>query len=693
MSTPLRHVRNIGLSAHIDAGKTTTTERILFYTGVSHRMGEVHDGDTVMDWMEQEQERGITITAAATTCYWKEHQINIIDTPGHVDFTVEVERCLRVLDGAVIIFCGVGGVEPQSETVWRQADHYHVPRLCFVNKMDRPGADFLRVVEMIGARLQAHAVPLQLPIGAESDFKGVVDLIRQVAIYYDEETLGSKFEEREIPEDMVAEVEEHRNRLVEIAAEQDEELLERYLDTGELSEREIMESLRDATLRCELFPVLCGTAFRNKGIQPLLDTVINLLPSPLDVPPVTGMGGKRLDRQLERKADPAEPLTALVFKIMSDPFVGQLTYVRVYSGQLKNNQMVFNPRTGKKERMGRILRMRANKREELDQIAAGDIAGLVGLKESFTGDTLCDKANPIVLESIEFPEPVIRVAIEPRTKEDADKMITALAKLAVEDPTFQASSDPETGQQIISGMGELHLDIIVERLKREFKVNANIGKPQVAYRETITMPATSEFLHEKQTGGHGQYARVVLEMAPLPAGRGFFFENGVKGGEIPKEFIPAAQAGVEQALKNGVLGGYPMLDVKVRLTGGEFHEVDSSDLAFQIAATRAFKEGCMKAAPVLLEPIMSLEVVTPEEYTGEVISDMNARHGQIKGMTGHIAGIQVVSASVPLAAMFGYATSLRSLTQGRATYSMEFDHYEPTSLREQERLVGKFIGA
>lgn len=678
----LDKVRNIGIMAHIDAGKTTTTERILFYTGKTHKLGEVHEGTATMDWMVQEQERGITIASAATTCYWKGHKINIIDTPGHVDFTVEVERSLRILDGAVAVFSAKEGVEPQSETVWRQADKYHVPRIAYVNKMDVIGADFFNVIDMIRERLGANPVAIQIPIGKEDTFRGIVDLIKMEAIIYKDD-LGTVMDETEIPEDLKPLAEEYREKLLEAIAEVDETIMEKYLEGEEITEEEIHAALRKGTINGELVPVVCGSSYKNKGVQPLLDAIVNYLPSPLDLPPVKGMsidGGE----ELERKPDDNEPFSALAFKIMADPYVGKLAFFRVYSGTLKAGSYVLNSTKGKKERIGRILRMHANHREEIDAVYTGDIAAAVGLKDTTTGDTLCDENHPILLESMDFPEPVISVAIEPKTKAAQEKMSIALSKLAEEDPTFKTYTDQETGQTIIAGMGELHLEIIVDRLRREFNVECNVGKPQVAYKETITKPVRVEGKFIRQSGGRGQYGHVWLEMEPAPRGEGYIFENRIVGGVIPKEFIPAVDAGIQEAMQNGVLGGYPVIDVKVALVDGSYHEVDSSDMAFKIAGSIAFREGMKKADPVLLEPIMKVEVVVPEEYMGDVIGDLNARRGKVEGMETR-SGARVIRAFVPLAEMFGYATDLRSKTQGRGTYTMQFHHYEevPKNIAEQ----------
>ncbi|KHO63434.1 elongation factor G [Thermoanaerobacter sp. YS13] len=678
----LDKVRNIGIMAHIDAGKTTTTERILFYTGKVHKLGEVHEGTATMDWMVQEQERGITITSAATTCYWKGHKINIIDTPGHVDFTVEVERSLRILDGAVAVFSAKEGVEPQSETVWRQADKYHVPRIAYVNKMDIIGADFFNVIKMIKERLGANPVAIQIPIGKEDTFRGIVDLIKMEAIIY-EDDLGTVMDETEIPEDLKDLAEEYREKLLEAVSEQDETILEKYLEGKEITEEEIHKALRKGTINGELVPVVCGSSYKNKGIQPMLDAIVRYLPSPIDLPPVKGMA-LNTGEEIERKADDSEPFSALAFKIMADPYVGKLAFFRVYSGTLNAGSYVLNSTKGKKERIGRILRMHANHREEIDAVYTGDIVAAVGLKDTTTGDTLCDENHPILLESMDFPEPVISVAIEPKTKAAQEKMTMALLKLAEEDPTFKTYTDQETGQTIIAGMGELHLEIIVDRLRREFNVDCNVGKPQVAYKETITKPVKIEGKFIRQSGGRGQYGHVWLEMEPAPRGEGYTFENRIVGGVIPKEYIPAVDAGVQEAMQNGVLGGYPVIDVKVALVDGSYHEVDSSDMAFKIAGSIAFKEGMKKANPVLLEPIMKVEVVVPEEYMGDIIGDINSRRGRVEGMEAR-AGAQVIRAFVPLAEMFGYATDLRSKTQGRGTYTMQFHHYEevPKNITDQ----------
>ena len=680
--------------AHIDAGKTTTTERILFYTGISHKLGEVHDGNAVMDWMEQEQERGITITSAATTCFWsgmrqdyEEHRINIIDTPGHVDFTIEVERSLRVLDGAVAVFCGVGGVEPQSETVWRQADTYHVPRLAFINKMDRTGADFFRVVEQISDRLGSNALPLQIPIGAEDSFSGVVDLIRMKAVYWDMSTMGAQFEEHEVPVELVAQCVEYREKLIEAAAESSEQLMDKYLEAGVLSDAEIKAGLRARTIANELVLVTCGSAFKNKGVQTLLDAVIDYMPNPTEVPAIRGLLEDG-ETETTRKSSDDESFSALGFKIMTDPYVGQLVFFRVYSGILKTGDTVYNPVKDKKERIGRILQMHANSRNELNEVRAGDIAAAVGLKNITTGDTLCDPANVITLERMEFPEPVISQAVEPKTKNDQEKLGVALGKLSQEDPSFRVFTDDESGQTIISGMGELHLEIIIDRLRREFSVDANIGKPQVAYRETLNRTVEQEHKHAKQTGGRGQYGHVCLRIEPQKKGDGFEFVNAIKGGVVPREYIPAVEKGVIEAMGSGVIAGYPVIDVKVTLYDGSYHDVDSSEHAFKAAAMQGFRGGCLKADPTLLEPIMRVEVVTPEEYMGSVTGDLNSRRGMISEMD-EIPNGKVVRAEVPLSEMFGYATSLRSVTQGRATYSMEFSQYLPAPASVTEVMMRK----
>ncbi len=681
---PIERMRNIGIMAHIDAGKTTTTERILFYTGRVHKMGEVHEGAATMDWMVQEKERGITITSAATTCFWRDHRINIIDTPGHVDFTVEVERSLRVLDGAVAIFCAVSGVEPQSETVWRQADKYHVPRIAYVNKMDRVGADFHNVIQMMKDRLGANPVAIQLPIGAEDSFRGMVDLIRNRAIIYVDD-LGTRSDETEIPAEMADQVAEFREKLIEAIVEHDEALMEKYFEGEELTVDELKRGLRKACLAGELIPVLCGSSFKNKGVQPLLDAIVDYLPSPADLPPVRGTHPDTGEEQVRELNDEA-PFAALAFKIAADPFVGKLTFFRVYSGVLKSGSYVFNSSTGQKERIGRILFMHANHREEREEVHSGDIAAAVGLKATSTGDTLCAESHPILLEKLEFPDPVIDQAIEPKTKADQDKLALALQRLAEEDPTFQVRMDEETGQTIIRGMGELHLEIIVDRLLREFKVEANVGKPQVAYRETIRKAVKQEGKFIRQTGGRGQYGHVWLEVEPNEPGGGFVFINKIVGGVVPKEYIPAVEAGIKEAMESGVLAGYPMIDVKVTLFDGSYHEVDSSEMAFKIAASIGFKEAARKADPVLLEPIMKVEVVTPEDFMGDVVGDLNARRGRIEGMERR-ANAQVIRALVPLASMFGYATDLRSLTQGRAVYTMHFSHYEEVPANIAQELV------
>jgi elongation factor G len=687
--TPIERYRNIGISAHIDAGKTTTTERILFYTGVSHKIGEVHDGAATMDWMEQEQERGITITSAATTCFWKgmdnsypEHRFNIIDTPGHVDFTIEVERSMRVLDGACMVYCAVGGVQPQSETVWRQANKYKVPRLAFVNKMDRTGANFFKVVTQMQTRLRANPVPLVIPIGAEEGFTGVVDLIKMRAIIWDEASQGMKFEYQEIPAELVASANEWRAKMVETAAEASEELMNQYLENGDLTEEQIILGIRTRTIACEIQPMLCGSAFKNKGVQRMLDAVIMFLPSPVDIPDVTGETEE--GTPTSRKADDSESFSALAFKLMTDPFVGQLTFVRVYSGVLKKGDTVYNPIRGKKERIGRIVQMHANERKEVDEILAGDIAACIGLKDVTTGESLCDPNKPIILERMVFPEPVIHVAVEPKTKVDQEKMGIALGRLAAEDPSFRVRTDEESGQTIMSGMGELHLEILVDRMKREFGVEANVGAPQVAYREAIRKAVEVEGKYAKQTGGRGQYGHVWIKMEPNEAGKGFEFVDAIKGGTVPREFIPAVEKGLRETLPAGVLAGFPVVDVKVTLFDGSYHDVDSNENAFKMAASMAFKDGMRKASPVLLEPMMSVEVETPEDYTGTVMGDLSSRRGMVQGMDDMAGGGKTVKAEVPLSEMFGYSTSLRSATQGRATYTMEFKHYTeaPKSVAE-----------
>jgi elongation factor G len=681
--TPISRYRNIGISAHIDAGKTTTTERILFYTGVNHKLGEVHDGAATMDWMEQEQERGITITSAATTCFWKgmganfpEHHINVIDTPGHVDFTIEVERSMRVLDGACMVYCAVGGVQPQSETVWRQANKYKVPRLAFVNKMDRTGANFFKVYEQMRARLKANPVPIQVPVGAEDNFQGVIDLVKMKAIIWDEASQGMKFEYGDIPAELVETANKWRENLVETAAEASEELMNKYLEEGDLSEEDIKKALRQRTLASEIVPMLCGSAFKNKGVQAMLDAVIEYLPAPTDIPPVQGLAEDE-ETTIERQASDEEKFSALAFKIMTDPFVGQLIFFRVYSGVVNSGDTVYNSVKGKKERLGRILQMHANQREEIKEVRAGDIAAAVGLKEATTGDTLCDPSSIVILERMVFPEPVISQAVEPKTKADQEKMGLALNRLAQEDPSFRVKSDEESGQTIISGMGELHLDIIVDRMKREFNVEATVGRPQVAYRETIRKVCEeSEGKFVKQSGGRGQYGHVVLKIEPQEPGKGFEFVDAIKGGVVPREFIPAVEKGVRETLTSGVLAGYPVVDVKVTLTFGSYHDVDSNENAFRMAGSMAFKDGCRRASPVILEPMMAVEVETPEDYAGTVMGDLSSRRGMVQGMDEISGGGgKIIKAEVPLSEMFGYATSLRSATQGRATYTMEFKHY------------------
>ena len=692
--TPIERYRNIGISAHIDAGKTTTTERVLFYTGVSHKIGEVHDGAAIMDWMEQEQERGITITSAATTCFWKgmdkslpEHRINIIDTPGHVDFTIEVERSMRVLDGACMVYCAVGGVQPQSETVWRQANKYHVPRLAFVNKMDRQGANFFKVYEQMRSRLHANPVPIQIPIGAEEKFEGVIDLVRMKAIYWDEASQGMKFELRDIPAGLLATAKEWREKMVESAAEASEEMMNKYLEEGDLSEAEIKQCLRIRTIASEIVPMLCGSAFKNKGVQAMLDAVIDYLPAPTDIPPVKGeLPNGTIG---ERRASDDEPFAGLAFKIMTDPFVGQLIFFRVYSGMLKSGDTIYNPIKGRKERVGRILLMHANEREEIKEVFAGDIAAAVGLKEATTGDTLCDPNKEIILERMIFPEPVIHVAVEPKTKVDQEKMGLALNRLAQEDPSFRVRSDEESGQTIISGMGELHLEILVDRMKREFGVEANVGAPQVAYREAIRKSVEIEGKFVKQSGGRGQFGHVWIKMEPNEAGKGFEFVDAIKGGSVPREYIPAVEKGLRETLPNGVLAGFPVVDVKCTLFDGSYHDVDSNENAFKMAASMAFKDGMRKASPVLLEPMMSVEVETPEDYTGTVMGDLSSRRGMVQGMDDMAGGSKVVKAEVPLAEMFGYSTALRSATQGRATYTMEFKHYSEAPKSVAEAIMSK----
>ncbi len=691
--TPIERYRNIGIMAHIDAGKTTTTERVLFYTGVSHKLGEVHDGAATMDWMEQEQERGITITSAATTCFWKgmagnypEHRINIIDTPGHVDFTIEVERSLRVLDGACTVFCAVGGVQPQTETVWRQANKYQVPRLAFVNKMDRSGANFMRVYEQIKTRLKATPVPIQLPIGAEDKFEGVVDLIKMKAIYWDDESRGMKFEERDIPSNLKSEAQDWRERMLESAAEANEDLMNKYLENGDLEVSEVKSGLRVRTINNEIVPMMCGTAFKNKGVQAMLDAVIDYMPSPTDI--VAIEGEKENGEADKRKADDNEPFSALAFKIATDPYVGQLIFFRVYSGVVTSGDTIYNPVKGKKERIGRLLQMHANQREEIKEVRAGDIAAAVGLKDVVTGDTLCDPQKIITLERMDFPEPVIHVAVEPKTKVDQEKMGIALNRLAQEDPSFRVRTDEESGQTIISGMGELHLEIIVDRMKREFGVEANVGAPQVAYREAIRKQVEIEGKFVKQSGGRGQYGHVWLKMEPNDAGKGFEFVDEIKGGAVPREYIPAVEKGLLETLPSGVLAGYPVVDVKVTLFDGSYHDVDSNENAFKMAASIAFKDGMRKANPVLLEPMMAVEVETPEDFMGNVVGDLSSRRGMIQGME-DVPGLKVIRAEVPLAEMFGYSTALRSATQGRATYSMEFKHYAEAPKNVAEAIINK----
>ncbi len=691
--TPLERYRNIGISAHIDAGKTTTTERILFYTGVNHKIGEVHDGAATMDWMEQEQERGITITSAATTCFWKgmdmsfpEHRINIIDTPGHVDFTIEVERSMRVLDGACMVYCAVGGVQPQSETVWRQANKYKVPRLAFVNKMDRTGANFFKVYDQMRLRLKANPIPIVIPIGAEENFTGVVDLRKMKAIIWDEASQGMKFNFEEIPADLVEDAKKWRENMVEAAAEASEDLMNKYLEEGDLSEEEITHGLRVRTLAGEIQPMLCGSAFKNKGVQRMLDAVIELMPSPSDIPPVGGMDED--EAPVSRKPEDTEKFSALAFKLMTDPFVGQLTFIRVYSGVLNKGDTVYNPIKGKKERIGRIVQMHANNREEVDEIRAGDIAACVGLKDVTTGETLCDPDSILMLERMVFPEPVIAQAVEPKTKADQEKMGIALQRLAAEDPSFRVKTDEESGQTIIAGMGELHLEIIVDRMKREFGVEANVGKPQVAYRETIRKTIEdSEGKFVRQSGGKGQYGHVVFKIEPNEAGKGFEFVDAIKGGVVPREYIPAVEKGVIEALTTGVLAGYPVVDVKVTLHFGSYHDVDSSEMAFKMAAIFGFKEGCRKASPVILEPMMAVEVETPEDYAGNVMGDLSSRRGMVQGMDDMAGGGKAIKAEVPLSEMFGYSTTLRSMSQGRATYTMEFKHYSEAPRNVAEAIV------
>lgn len=687
---PLERTRNIGIIAHIDAGKTTVTERILFYTRKIHRIGEVHDGAATMDWMDQEQERGITITAAATTCFWNNHQVNIIDTPGHIDFTAEVQRSLRVLDGGVVVFDAVAGVEPQSETVWRQADRFGVPRICFVNKMDRIGASFERTIQMIIDRLKANPVPIQMPIGAEDKFRGVIDLIKMEAIYYLDD-LGTKSEASPIPDEWLPEAQRLHHEMVEKVVESDDTLMEKYLEGEVVTPDELIHALRVATIAGDIVPVLCGSALKNKGVQRLLDAVVNYLPSPKEVPPKIGIN-PYTDKEVTVFADENDPFVALVFKIVTDPFVGRLAYMRVYSGTVDSGTMIENTTRRKKERIGRLLQMHANQREELKTVYAGDIAAVVGLKNTFTGETLANPSRPVVVESIKFPEPVINLAIEPKTKADEDKLSLALQKLAEEDPTFQVRTDENTGQTQISGMGELHLEVLVERMRREFRVDAHVGRPQVAYRETITRPSKAQGRFVRQSGGRGQYGDVHLQVEPLEKGTGFEFENRIVGGTIPKEYIPAVEQGVKEALSTGVVAGYPVVDVKVILVDGSYHEVDSSEMAFKIAGSMGFKEAMQKGAPVLLEPVMKVEVTTPEEFTGEVMGDLSSRRGNIEGINPRIGGVSAVTALIPLSEMFGYATDLRSATQGRATFTMEFDHYAQVSQSLKEKIVSGFRG-
>ncbi len=688
--TPIEKIRNIGIAAHIDAGKTTTTERILFYTGISHKIGEVHEGAATMDWMDQEKERGITITSAATTCFWKDHQINIIDTPGHVDFTIEVERSMRVLDGAVAVFCAVGGVQPQSETVWRQANKYNVPRIVFVNKMDRTGADFYSVRDQIVDKLKANPVPIQIPIGAEDQFRGVVDLVEMKGIVWDDETMGAKYDVIDIPDDLKEKAEEYREKLLEAVAETDDELMEKYLGGEELSVEDIKRGIKKGTLDMSITPMLCGSAFKNKGVQTLLDAIVDFLPAPTEVDWIKGIDPKT-NEEISVKSTIDGPFAALAFKIMTDPFVGQLSFIRVYRGKIDSGSYVLNSTKEKKERVGRLLKMHANKREEVKELPAGEIGAVVGLKYTLTGDTLCDEKNPVILERMEFPDPVISVAVEPKTKADQEKMGVALSKLAEEDPSFRVQTDEETGQTIISGMGELHLEIIVDRMKREFKVDAEVGAPQVAYRETIKQAVDQEYKYAKQSGGRGQYGHVFIKVEPQEQGKGYEFVNKITGGVIPKEYIPAVDKGIQEAMQNGVIAGYPVVDTKVTLYDGSYHDVDSSEMAFKIAGSMAFKEAAKKANPVLLEPIMKVEVEVPEEYMGDVIGDINRRRGQVSSMEDR-AGNKIVTAMVPLAEMFGYSTDLRSFTQGRGTYSMEFDHYEEVPRNVAEEIIKKRQG-
>ena len=692
--TPINRYRNIGISAHIDAGKTTVTERILYYTGVNHKIGEVHDGAATMDWMEQEQERGITITSAATTCFWRgmsnqypEHRVNIIDTPGHVDFTIEVERSMRVLDGACMVYCAVGGVQPQSETVWRQANKYGVPRLAFVNKMDRQGADFFKVVDQMRTRLKGNPVPIVIPIGKEDYFQGVVDLIKMKAIFWDEASQGMKFDYRDIPAELADQANEWRNNMVEMAAESSEDLMNAYLEAGDLSEEQIIKGLRDRTIACEIQPMLCGTAFKNKGVQRMLDAVIDLLPSPVDIPAVAGEDDD--GKPATREAADTEKFSALAFKLMTDPYVGQLTFIRVYSGVLQSGDTIYNPVKGRKERIGRLLQMHANNREEIKEVLAGDIAACVGLKEVTTGETLCDPSSVITLERMEFPEPVIHIAVEPKTKSDQEKMGIALGRLAQEDPSFRVRSDEESGQTIISGMGELHLEIIVDRMKREFGVDANVGAPQVAYRECIKKAVEQEGKFVKQSGGRGQFGHVWLKIEPNEAGKGYEFVDAIKGGTVPREYIPAVDKGLQDAVKSGVLAGFPAVDMKFTLFDGSYHDVDSNENAFRMAASMAFKEGMRKAQPTLLEPMMAVEVETPEEYMGNIMGDLSGRRGVVQGMEDLPGGIKAIKAEVPLAEMFGYSTTVRSLSQGRATYSMEFKHYVEAPKNVAEAVINK----
>ncbi len=694
-ATPIERYRNVGIMAHIDAGKTTTTERVLYYTGVSHKIGEVHDGAATMDWMAQEQERGITITSAATTCFWSgmekqypQHRINIIDTPGHVDFTIEVERSLRVLDGACAVFCAVGGVEPQSETVWRQANKYGVPRIAFVNKMDRAGADFLRVIDQVKTRLGANPVPVQLPIGAEDTFEGVIDLIKMKGIYWGEANMGMAFEERDIPADMVAECEEWREHMVESAAEGHDELMDKYLEGAPLSAEEIQKGLRARTLSCEIVPAFCGSAFKNKGVQAMLDGIIDYMPSPIDIPAINGVLDDAAETHAERHASDEEPFAALAFKIATDPFVGSLTFFRVYSGVICSGDSVYNPIKGKRERIGRLVQMHANSREEIKEVCAGDIAAAIGLKDVTTGETLCDQSHVITLERMEFPEPVISVAVEPRTQADQEKMGIALGKLAQEDPSFRVHTDEESGQTIISGMGELHLDIIIDRMKREFNVAANVGAPQVAYREAIRKTVEQEGKFVRQSGGRGQYGHVWLRLEPLPAGTGYEFVNGIVGGAVPREYIPSVDKGVQEQMENGVIAGFPLVDCRVTLFDGSYHDVDSSEMAFKIAGSMCFRDAVANANPTILEPVMSVEVVTPEDYMGDVMGDLNRRRGILSGMEDSPAGKQI-HAEVPLSEMFGYATDLRSATQGRASYSMEFAKYAEAPSTVSDAIVKK----